>query len=176
MAFLRAFGNQTAHKHKQVRPWELLPWARTGAAATRSALGMALLALRAERTAHWIASLVLWQPTPAARTSALAFALEVATECLGLNNYNSIVHIMTGLLAPAIVRLRRVWKALSDMHRNRFRSLRSLMASDDNYAAYRSFLSSQAPPCVPFVMVRHLFLVVVVVVSFLVSHFGTKKT
>lgn len=78
--------------------------------------------------------------------------LEVATECLGLNNYNSIVHIMSGLLSAPIVRLRRTWKSLSDTHRNRFRSLRNLMASDDNFASYRSFLSTQAPPCVPHMM------------------------
>ena len=92
--------------YNQVRPWELLPWARRGAATTHRAMNLALTALRAERVAQWVATLVLWQTTLASRTIAIAFLLEVASECLGLNNFNSIVHIMTGLLSQPVVRLK----------------------------------------------------------------------
>lgn len=63
------------------------------------------------------------------RTHCLAHFLEIATECLGLNNYSSIVQvgslilvfsvmfrdfqIMTGLQSPPVFRLRKSWKALS---------------------------------------------------------------
>lgn len=90
----------------QVRACELLPWARRGAAATREAMNLALMALRAERVAQWAATLVLWQTTAPQRTAVIGFLLEVASECLGMNNFNSIVHIMTGLLSQPVVRLK----------------------------------------------------------------------
>jgi hypothetical protein len=135
--------------YAKVRVTELLPWARERGAATRQAPNLAAAVLRLERVAQWVSSCVLWQTELDKRTAAVAHFLEVATECLGLNNYTSIVQIMTGLQMNCVFRLRRTWKGLSDAHRAKFRALRNLMSSDDNYAAYRSFLATQKPPCVP---------------------------
>ena len=133
----------------RVRATELLPWARERGHATRQAPNLAAAVLRSERVTQWVSSCVLWQADVERRVAAIGHLLDIATECLGLNNYTSIVQIMTGLQAPCVFRLRRTWKALSETHRSKFRSLRNLMASDDNYAAYRSFLALQKPPCVP---------------------------
>lgn len=137
-----------ARLYRRIGAAELLPWARERGAATRQAPNMAAAALRSDRMAQWVSACVLWQRDANERVACVAHFLDIATECLGLNNYVTIVQIMSGLQASYVFRLRRTWKRLSETHRSRFRSLRTLMAADDNFSAYRSFLATQEPPCV----------------------------
>jgi son of sevenless-like protein len=74
----------------------------------------------------------------------------VADKCRGLNNFNSLTAIISGLYSAPIHRLKRTWEMVNSRTVQTLESLSKIMNSTKNFAEYREMLHSINPPCVPF--------------------------
>ncbi|KAI9832950.1 MAG: hypothetical protein M1826_000729 [Phylliscum demangeonii] len=77
--------------------------------------------------------------------------VKIAKRCLELNNYDTLMAIISALNSSGILRLKKTWDALSSKTRSRLEELRSVMDVARNYAVLRQQLQNHVPPCLPFV-------------------------
>lgn len=61
-----------------------------------------------------------------------------------------MMSIISGLGTSPVYRLHRTWSQVSPRIRATLQELRTLMASEKNFALYRDTLRRTSPPCVPF--------------------------
>lgn len=67
-----------------------------------------------------------------------------------MNNYATLMSIVSGLGQSPVFRLRQTWGLVNPRIRNLLEELRDLMSSEKNWAKYREVLRQASPPCVPF--------------------------
>lgn len=70
---------------------------------------------------------------------------------MSLNNFETLLQIVAGLNASAILRLKRTWLNVSAKSAVQLEAMNKLMQAEKNRKAYRELLRNTAPPCVPFV-------------------------
>lgn len=83
------------------------------------------------------------------RRTLLKQWIKIAGKCYELNNFNSLLSIMSALQSVNILRLKKVWDLLSARYHNMFQELRQMLMPDKNFSNYRTKMRNQAPPCVP---------------------------
>ncbi|CAO3593948.1 unnamed protein product [Absidia cylindrospora] len=83
--------------------------------------------------------------------------IKIATQCLALNNYQTLKAIVSALGTPPVQRLKRTWECIPKKRMNRLEVLTALMSEADNYSRYRqhirTLVSNNRPlhqPIVPF--------------------------
>src|SRR3990167_5400366 len=62
-------------------------------------------------------------------------------ECLKMNNFNSLLEILSGINNYSVQRLKKTWKALPSKFREKFSEMEELMDNRLNYANYRKKLA-----------------------------------
>ncbi|KAJ1928155.1 hypothetical protein IWQ60_002322 [Tieghemiomyces parasiticus] len=132
-----------------LRPHELI-----GQEFSKKDLGVATnvraMTARSNRITAWVVVSVLAEPELKRRTTVLKFFLRVADALLTLNNFNTLMAIVSGLNFSAVSRLQQTWKSLAAKYGTQMRALDALTDPDRNFAAYRCRLRNQSPPCLPF--------------------------
>ncbi|KTW32685.1 uncharacterized protein T551_00170 [Pneumocystis jirovecii RU7] len=98
----------------------------------------------------WVAESILSQNDIKKRTAVMKQWIKIGNKCLELNNYNTLMAIVSGLNSSTISRLKKTWNTLSTKSKNIFDNLRSITDCSRNYAIYRSRLKENLPPCLPF--------------------------
>ncbi|ORZ23960.1 ras guanine nucleotide exchange factor domain-containing protein [Absidia repens] len=83
--------------------------------------------------------------------------IKIATQCLALNNYQTLKAIVSALGTPPVQRLKRTWECIPKKRMNRLEVLTALMSEADNYSRYRQHIRTLVPnnrplhqPIVPF--------------------------
>eukprot|EP00013_Stygamoeba_regulata_P012064 CAMPEP_0177674880 /NCGR_PEP_ID=MMETSP0447-20121125/26845_1 /TAXON_ID=0 /ORGANISM="Stygamoeba regulata, Strain BSH-02190019" /LENGTH=1020 /DNA_ID=CAMNT_0019183113 /DNA_START=84 /DNA_END=3143 /DNA_ORIENTATION=- len=102
------------------------------------------------KLSNWVSSEILSARTLSLRIKMLTQMIEVAKECELLNNFNSVVAIITALNNTAIHRLKDTWGMISAKVLNTFNSLKPLADAHENWAPYRSALNKAKGPCIPY--------------------------
>ncbi|KAI8332047.1 ras guanine nucleotide exchange factor domain-containing protein [Chlamydoabsidia padenii] len=75
--------------------------------------------------------------------------IKIATQCLALNNYQTLKAIVSALGTPPVQRLKRTWECIPKKRMNRLEVLTALMSEADNYSRYRQHIRSLVPNCQP---------------------------
>ncbi|QSL65025.1 hypothetical protein MERGE_002329 [Pneumocystis wakefieldiae] len=100
--------------------------------------------------AGWVAESILSQNDIKKRAHVLKQWIKIGNKCLELNNYNTLMAILSALNLSTISRLKKTWNILSTKSKNIFENLLSITDYSRNYALYRSRLKEHIPPCLPF--------------------------
>lgn len=91
---------------------------------------------------YWVASEILKKETLKERATRISFWIDVAFCCYELNNFNTLMEVVTTLSMYVIVRLKRTWKAVSQHHESKFRKLQQILSQELNYKNYRNALTN----------------------------------
>ncbi|PGH32609.1 hypothetical protein GX50_04583 [[Emmonsia] crescens] len=101
--------------------------------------------------ANLVADCILQQEEPKKRAVIIKQWVKIASKCLELNNYDSLMAIICSLNSSTISRLRRTWELVSHKTKNLLEQLREIVDVSRNYAVLRQRLQGHVPPCLPFV-------------------------
>ncbi|KAF5381236.1 hypothetical protein D9757_007853 [Collybiopsis confluens] len=141
--------------YQKIRPMECLQRAREGSKGDKGEAGamdnIAFVIQTSNRIADWVAESVLTKEDSKKRAAAVKHLILVADRCRTLNNFSSMIAIVSGLNTPPIRRLKRTWEQVSQRHMAQFGACEVTLDSNKNFLKYRSMLASVVPPCVPFI-------------------------
>ncbi|KAK1229850.1 cell division cycle- protein [Marasmius sp. AFHP31] len=103
------------------------------------------------RMINWTVSSVLSKPRSRQRGAIARHLISVADQCRILNNFSSMMAIMTGLNAPPIRRLKRTWAHVPQQYMARFGVCEIALNNHRNSKKHLEALSLTLPACVPFI-------------------------
>lgn len=93
---------------------------------------------------------ILQHEEPKKRAVFIKHWVKIANKCLELNNYDTLVAIISGINMSSIERLKRTWEIVSHKTKSLLEHLRSVTDYSRNYAVIRRRLQGHVPPCLPF--------------------------
>ncbi|KAI5290225.1 hypothetical protein KEM52_000528 [Ascosphaera acerosa] len=99
---------------------------------------------------NWVAETILRQNDVKRRVAVIKFFTNVADRCGKMNNYSSLMTIISALATAPIDRLGRTWYQVSARTMAILERMRTLMQTTKNFALYRQTLHNVNPPCIPF--------------------------
>ncbi|KAJ1565330.1 hypothetical protein HK096_003415, partial [Nowakowskiella sp. JEL0078] len=133
-----------------VQPIELLKKAWTDL-SNSNAKNVRAMIQTSNHITGWVVHTVLNESRQKERTTIVRHFIHIAENCRLLNNFDTLMAILSGLEAAPIHRLRKTWDSLKGREKSIFTTLRELMTSTKNFSRYREELKSCTPPCIPFV-------------------------
>ncbi|EFQ98828.1 cell division control protein 25 [Nannizzia gypsea CBS 118893] len=101
--------------------------------------------------ANLVADSILQLEEPKKRAVIVKRWVKIASKCLELNNYDTLMAIICSLNSSTISRLKRTWEIVPIKTKNLLESLREIVDVSRNYAVLRQRLQNHVPPCLPFV-------------------------
>ncbi|KAK8186243.1 ras guanine nucleotide exchange factor domain-containing protein [Phyllosticta citribraziliensis] len=101
--------------------------------------------------ANLVADNILQMEEPKKRAAVIKQWVKIATKCLELNNYDSLMAIVCSLNSSMVMRLKRTWEMVSSKTHARLEDLREIVNVGRNYAVLRKRLENHVAPCIPFV-------------------------
>ncbi|KNC98634.1 uncharacterized protein SPPG_06316 [Spizellomyces punctatus DAOM BR117] len=112
------------------------------------------------QVSYWIATEICTQPELKNRVKVVEKCIKVAYHCRALNNYNTLLAIISGLNLSAVSRLKSTWEAVDPKRLKQLQELELLLAPQGNYRSYRQILDQMEkdrnPP--PFIPILSLFM------------------
>ncbi|KAF9267558.1 ras GEF [Marasmius fiardii PR-910] len=135
--------------YQKIRPMECLQRAREQKAENMD--NIAFVIQTSNRIADWVAESVLSKDDSRRRAATVKHLISVADRCRTLNNFSTMIAIISGLNTPPIRRLKRTWEQVSQRYMAQFGACEVTLDSNRNFNKYRSMLASVVPPCVPFI-------------------------
>ena len=96
------------------------------------------------KVSNWAAQFVLKYTQPEQRAAVLTKLIDVPHECRKLNNFETVVQIMSGIETSPISRLKLSWALVSDRSTAKLNELRNLFDPQENWKVYR-----RTGPCRP---------------------------
>ena len=100
--------------------------------------------------AHVVGDTILSPDDAKKRAAVIKHWSKVATSCLELNNYDSLMAIMCSLNSSVVQRLKRTWEVASKKTKARLDELSGVVDFSRNHASLRSRLEKPVAPCLPF--------------------------
>jgi hypothetical protein len=85
------------------------------------------------------------------RASIISHWIMIAQKCLELNNYDSLVVIISSFNHCSIGRLKRTWNIVSQKRKDMLKDLQAVGQPGRNFAVLRDRLRDLVPPCLPFI-------------------------
>ncbi|KAJ3303468.1 hypothetical protein HDU76_005344, partial [Blyttiomyces sp. JEL0837] len=123
----------------------------TGSSENRTVRGrIDLFAQRANMIRNWVALEICSIKSLKPRRKALEKFIAMAKYCREFNNFHTCLFIVSGLLSPAVQRLKKTWESLSNKDTATLQSLERLLDPSGNMRAYRRAYASARPPSIPF--------------------------
>ena len=133
----------------EVQPEELLSleWGKKNTSKARHVRQLCILNTD---LAHVVGDTILGPDDPKKRATVIKHWSKVASQCLALNNYESLMAIMCSLNSSVVQRLKRTWEVVSKKTKARLDELNSVVDFSRNHASLRSRLEKPVAPCLPF--------------------------
>lgn len=94
---------------------------------------------------------VLQLEEPKKRAAIIKQWVKIANKCLELHNFDTLMAIVCSLDSTNLKRMRKTWEAVPQKTKTVFEDLRKVVDISRNYAVLRQRVSSQLPPCLPFI-------------------------
>lgn len=101
--------------------------------------------------AHLVADSILQLQDLKLRAKTIKRWVKIASKCLELANYDSLMAIICSLNSSTILRLKRTWDQVTCKTRATLEDLKGIVDCSRNYAVLRQRLQNTATPCLPFV-------------------------
>ncbi|KAI8053386.1 ras guanine nucleotide exchange factor domain-containing protein [Syncephalis plumigaleata] len=98
----------------------------------------------------WTAESILFEDDLKKRASILKYYIKLADKCLSLNNYNTMMAILSAIRSAPIDRLRKTWELIPNKTKYVLQSLQQKVDRTKNYKEYRERIRQLPPPCIPF--------------------------
>ena len=136
--------------YRRIMPREFLSQAWAKEKLKYRAPNVRALIARSTALSWWVASSILWQPSLKERSRVLTKLINVGEHLLQLNNFNSLMALISGINLSPIYRLKHTWSEVAPAAVSTFRKLEAVMSSESSFASYRKHLHMANPPCVPF--------------------------
>ncbi len=133
-----------------IQPEELLSldWTKKNTAKAPNVRSLCMLNTD---LAHVVGDTILSPDDAKKRAIVIKHWSKVATHCLDLNNYESLMAIMCSLNSSVVQRLRRTWEVVGKKTKARVDELNSVVDFSRNHASLRRRLEKPIAPCLPFV-------------------------
>ncbi|KAK1230653.1 cell division cycle- protein [Marasmius sp. AFHP31] len=138
-----------SYLYQKIRPMECLQRAREQKSENMD--NIAFVIQTSNRIADWVAESVLSKDDSRRRAATVKHLISVADRCRTLNNFSTMIAIISGLNTPPIRRLKRTWEQVSQRYMAQFGACEVTLDSNRNFNKYRSMLAQVVPPCVPFI-------------------------
>ncbi len=101
--------------------------------------------------ANLVADCILQLDDIKQRAKVIKRWVKIASKCLDLANYDSLMAIICSLNSSTILRLKRTWDLVSSKTKATLEHLKVVVDVSRNYAILRQRLQNHTPPCLPFV-------------------------
>ena len=101
--------------------------------------------------ANLVADCILQLDDTKQRAKVIKRWVKIASKCLDLANYDSLMAIICSLNSSTILRLKRTWDLVSSKTKGTLEHLKDVVDVSRNYAILRQRLQNHTPPCLPFV-------------------------
>ena len=98
----------------------------------------------------WSATEVLKYTSTEARAHSICLLLDVASNLAVLQNYSSLMAILSALQSAELDRLKYTWERIPEEYNETFSDLKQIMNMSLNYRQYRDTLRKIKPPAVPY--------------------------
>lgn len=109
----------------------------------------------------WVATEIVLAGDLRLRAAVVARMVDLADECLRLQNFNGLLEIMLGLMHASVARLHQTWAAVPADTAAAFARLKSIAWPFPNYAGYRRVLQQAVAPMIPALSVILIDLVLI---------------
>jgi hypothetical protein len=108
---------------------------------------------RSNNIGSWVIQEILKNENVKERMEHLKLFIKIANQCLILNNYNTIVEIMSGIESNAIHRLKKTWSILPKETTKIFENLSKIVSNKKNFKEMRSKVDSinKDTPAIPYI-------------------------
>jgi son of sevenless-like protein len=100
--------------------------------------------------AVWVIDSILRKEDSKKRAGIMKHFIQVADKCRQLQNFSTMLAIVSGLGSPSIRRLKRTWEQVNQRTTSQLEVCEYMMDSGKNFNNYRQTLTKVSPPCVPF--------------------------
>jgi son of sevenless-like protein len=136
---------------QRIRHQEFLnqSWNKPG--KEEKAPGICALIDRFNEISRFMASIIVQLEVLEDRKSMLKKFIQIADECLSINNFNTLMAIVSGLTTPAIGRLSKTWESLNSKVTATFHNLQAVTATEKNFSVLRERMAGAPPPKLPYI-------------------------
>ena len=133
-----------------IQPEELLAleWTKKNGSKAVNVKAMSTLS---NDLANLVADTILLLEDAKKRAIVIKQWVKIASKCLELNNYDSLMAIICSLNSSMVLRLKRTWELVSAKTKARLEELKTITDVGRNYAVLRQRLQNHVAPCIPFV-------------------------
>ncbi|KAK3722763.1 Ras guanine nucleotide exchange factor bud5 [Vermiconidia calcicola] len=133
----------------KIQPEELLnlEWTAKNTSKARNVRNMCILNTD---LAHVVGDTTLGPDDAKKRALVVKHWSKIATRCLEMNNYESLMAIMCSLNSSVVQRLKRTWEVVSKKTKARLDELSSIVDFSRNHTSLRRRLEKPVAPCLPF--------------------------
>ncbi|KAI9101897.1 ras guanine nucleotide exchange factor domain-containing protein [Phlyctochytrium arcticum] len=133
-----------------IQPTELVGQLWTKKSDTSMAIHVRQMTRSANELTSWVAGAILAEQDIKRRAAVLKHFIKVGERCHSLNNFNTLMAILSALNSSTIIRLKKTWELLSSKTKASFDALRKATDHSRNYSDYRATLKRLSGPCLPF--------------------------
>jgi len=98
---------------------------------------------------YWIRTHIVNEDNVDNRAKFVSLLINVANECIEINNFNTAFTIFAALNAHSIGRLKLTWEKIPKKTMKNWKNIEELFESRGNYSNYRSRLEKAKVPIVP---------------------------
>ncbi|KAJ6242312.1 ras guanine nucleotide exchange factor i-related [Anaeramoeba flamelloides] len=134
----------------KIRPAELLNCAWSKDKLKHRAKNVLKMTNRFNAMSEWAATLIIQPERVRQRVKVLKKFINIAQHLYQLNNFNSLMSILSGISSSAVHRLSFTFGELKPKTTEIYENLKTLMSGKDNYKIYRGLLKNAQLPCIPF--------------------------
>jgi hypothetical protein len=133
----------------EIQPDELLSleWNKRDTTRARNVRNLCILNTD---LAHVVGDTILGPDDAKRRALVIKQWCKVATACLDLNNYESLMAIMCSLNSSVVQRLKRTWESVNKKTKAKIEELNAIVDFSRNHASLRRRLETPVAPCLPF--------------------------
>lgn len=89
-------------------------------------------------TSYWVATEICTQPELKYRVRTVERFIKLAKELRRLNNFNTLMAIVSGLNLSAVARLKQTWEAVQGKYQSSLTHMEELVSPQQNYQKYRN--------------------------------------
>eukprot|EP01028_Stygiella_incarcerata_P009930 TRINITY_DN4917_c0_g1_i1.p1 TRINITY_DN4917_c0_g1~~TRINITY_DN4917_c0_g1_i1.p1 ORF type:complete len:857 (-),score=280.18 TRINITY_DN4917_c0_g1_i1:27-2597(-) len=137
--------------YRRIKTTELLSKSWSTPALRHRSSNVIRMTARFNAMSLWVATQILKCDSLKERKSRIISFVRIAEHLRGLNNFNSLLAIISGLNLSPIHRLRKTFAEIPRRIKDILSQLTDLMDSDGSFKEYREALHHIDPPCVPYV-------------------------
>uniref|UniRef100_A0A6B2KX66 Cyclic nucleotide-binding domain-containing protein n=1 Tax=Arcella intermedia TaxID=1963864 RepID=A0A6B2KX66_9EUKA len=103
----------------------------------------------------WVTTEILKFCSAESRAEMISFWIQTLSHLLQLNNYNTMIQILSSLHSSVISKLKHSWKLISKKDKDLLDTITQLMSTQSHYKAYREAITNlnENTPCIPLIHV-----------------------